>query len=228
MRDEASVVWSLRVVSHRHLLSRGPGRQFRLDLAPARLALRATTDRHRVGSRVYTRNLASRVFVVAGVHGSLHLFLLLLLLLLLDIVVMTRIAVELRATRASILIKALAACTVSWISFVDSERIHLWVLWPLMSVWKCVLLDMIWIDLRIFLWQVELTIHIEVINLLQRHPVLSPLRVILVVIRASLTVGSFLFDDELLTWIGIYLVYLWQLLLLLVLLKLRLLLFVLF
>ena len=39
MRDEASVVRSLRVVPDGHLLSRGSVGQFRLDLAATRLAL---------------------------------------------------------------------------------------------------------------------------------------------------------------------------------------------
>lgn len=46
---------------------------------------------------------------------------------------------------------------------------------------------------------------------------LSPLGVRLIVIRASLTVGTLLLDDELLPGVGVYLVYLRQLLLLLLL-----------
>jgi len=43
---QASMVRSLRIVPHRHLLSRGSSCKFRLDLATPRLALRATSNRH--------------------------------------------------------------------------------------------------------------------------------------------------------------------------------------
>ena len=80
--------------------------------------------------------------------------------------------------------------------------------------------------MRAFLSQIQLAIHIEVVDLLQRHPLLRTLLFSLVVVRATLAIGSLLLNDELLSGVGVDLVDLGQLLLLL-LLELRLLLFVL-
>ena len=77
-----------------------------------------------------------------------------------------------------------------------------------------------------FLRQIQLTIHIEVVDLLQRHTLLSTLLFSLVIIRATLAIGSLLLNDELLSGVGVDLVNLRQLLLLL-LLELCLLLFIL-
>jgi len=79
---------------------------------------------------------------------------------------------------------------------------------------------------RAFLSQIQLAIHIEVVDLLQRHPLLRTFLLSLVVVRATLAIGSLLLNDELLSGVGVDLVDLGQLLLLL-LLELRLLLFVL-
>ena len=80
--------------------------------------------------------------------------------------------------------------------------------------------------MRTFLSQIQLTIHIEVVDLLQWHPLLSTFLFSLVIVRTALAIGSLLLNDELLTGVGVDLVHLRQLLLLL-LLELRLLLFVL-
>ena len=80
--------------------------------------------------------------------------------------------------------------------------------------------------MRAFLSQIQLAIHIEVVDLLQRHPLLRTLLFSLVVVRATLAIGSLLLNYELLSGVGVDLVDLGQLLLLL-LLELRLLLFVL-
>ena len=80
--------------------------------------------------------------------------------------------------------------------------------------------------MRAFLSQIQLAIHIEVVDLLQRHPLLCTFLFSLVIVRATLAIGSLLLNDELLSGVGVDLVDLGQLLLLL-LLELRLLLFVL-
>ena len=79
--------------------------------------------------------------------------------------------------------------------------------------------------MRAFLSQIQLTIHIEVVDLLQWHPLFSTFLFSLVIVRATLAICSLFLNDELLSGVGVDLVDLWQLLLLL-LLELRLLLFV--
>ena len=47
--------------------------------------------------------------------------------------------------------------------------------------------------------QIKLGVHVEVVHLLQGHPLLRGLLVFsLVIVAAALAVGSFLLDDELL------------------------------
>ena len=71
----------------------------------------------------------------------LLLFLLLLLLLLLDIVVMTCIAVELRASGAPVLIETLTARSIPRVGLVNGEGVHLRVLRALVPIRERVLLD---------------------------------------------------------------------------------------
>ena len=94
-----------------------------------------------------------------------------------------------------------------------------------MPIRERVLLDVARIRMRTLLCQIQLTVHIEVVHLLQGHAsallsfsgcvcVIRGLAII-VIIRASLAIGSFLLDDKLLSRVCIYLVHLRQLLLLL-------------
>lgn len=97
-----------------------------------------------------------------------------------------------------------------------------------MPVGESILFHVARIRVRTFLGQIQLTVHIEVVNLLQRHALLSSLFFLrLVVLGAPLAVSTFLLDDELLARVGVNLVHLGELLLLL-LLELGLLLLVLF
>ena len=110
----------------------------------------------------------------------------------------------------------------------------------LVPIRERVLLDVARVWMRALLCQIQLTIHVEVVNLLEGHaPVLLLgfllrmgvvrwLAIGIVIVGASLAVGALLFDDELLTRVGVDLVDLGQLLLLLGLQLLRLLLLVLF
>ena len=151
------------------------------------------------------------------------------LLLLLNVVVVACISVELGASRASIFIETLASWAVSRVGLVDREWIHLGVLRALVPVTESVLLHVGRIRMRTLFRQVQLTVHVEIVYLLEGHALLSSLLLVssLFVIGAALAVGSFLLDDELLSRVCIDLVHLWQLLLLL-LLELGLLLLVLF
>lgn len=169
------MVRPLRVVPQGHLLSRGPSGQLRLDLAPSRLALGATADRHGVCRSGHASDLAPWVFITCDV--TLHL-----LLLLLDIVVVACITVELGATGATVLVEALTARAVSRVCLVDGQGVHLRVLGALVPVAERVLLVRL-IRLAILLSQIQLAVHVKVVHLLQRHPsVLSPLLVGLIVI----------------------------------------------
>ena len=77
-----------------------------------------------------------------------------------------------------------------------------------MPIRERVLLDVARVRMRTLLSQIQLAVHIEVVHLLQGHAsaLLSFLGsvcgirclAIIVIIRASLAVGSFLLDDELL------------------------------
>ena len=78
-----------------------------------------------------------------------------------------------------------------------------------MPIRERVLLDMARVRMRTLLSQIQLAVHIEVVHLLQRHAstllsfpgsvcVIRCLAII-VIIRASLAVGPFLLDDELLS-----------------------------
>lgn len=151
------------------------------------------------------------------------------LLLLLNVVVVACISVELGASRASIFIETLASWAVSRVGLVDRKWIHLGVLRALVPVTESVLLHVGRIRMRTLFRQVQLTVHVEIVYLLEGHALLSSLLLVssLFVIGAALAVGSFLLDDELLSRVCIDLVHLWQLLLLL-LLELGLLLLVLF
>ena len=80
--------------------------------------------------------------------------------------------------------------------------------------------------MRAFLSQIQLAIHIEVVDLLQWHPLLSTGLLGLVIVGTALAIGTFLLNYELLSGVSVDLVNLWKLLLLL-LLELRLLLLVL-
>lgn len=104
-----------------------------------------------------------------------------------------------------------------------------------MPVAERVLLDVAGVRMRALLRQVQLAIHVEVVDLLEGHAS-ALLRFLLrwvilptvVIFGASLAVGALLLNDKLLARVGIYLVYLRQLLLLLLLQLLRLLLLVFF
>ena len=61
VRDEAAMVRALRVVAHRHLLSRGSIGQLWLDLAAARFALRPSAHSYLVAT-CHASDLASWVF----------------------------------------------------------------------------------------------------------------------------------------------------------------------
>jgi len=148
--------------------------------------------------------------------------------LLLNVVVVACISVELGASRPSIFIEALASWAVSRVGLVDCKRVHLGVLRALVAITERVLLHVGRIRMRTLFCQVQLTVHVEIVYLLQGHALLSSLLLLsLVVVGAALAVGSFFLDDKLLSRVCIDLVDLWQLLLLL-LLKLGLLLLVLF
>ena len=79
---------------------------------------------------------------------------------------MSGVTVELRATRAPILIEALTSWTVSRVGLVDSEWVHLRVLRTLVPVRESVLFDMTWVRMRALFGQIELTIHVKVVHLL--------------------------------------------------------------
>ena len=150
------------------------------------------------------------------------------MLLLLNVVVVACISVELGASRTSIFIETLASRAVSRVGLVDRKWVHLGVLRALVAVTERVLFHVGRIWMRALFRQVQLTIHVEIVYLLEGHALLSSLLLLsLFVIGAALAVGSFFLDDKLLARVCIDLVDLGQLLLLL-LLKLGLLLLVLF
>ena len=129
MRDKATVVRTLGVIPHRHLLSRGSCSQLWLDLTATGLALGASTHCNLVTTG-HTRDLTPWVFTAwaCPLQLLLLLFLLLLLLLLLDIVIVSCVAVELRASRASIFVETFTTWSVSRVGLVDGKGIHLRVL----------------------------------------------------------------------------------------------------
>lgn len=79
---------------------------------------------------------------------------------------MSGVTVELRATRAPILVEAFTSRTVSRVGLVDSEWVHLRVLRTLVPVRESVLFDMTWVRMRALFGQIELTVHVKVVHLL--------------------------------------------------------------
>lgn len=137
---------------------------------------------------------------------------------------------ELRSTWSAVLIEALATWPIPRIGLVHSQGVHLRVLRALVAVGESILFDVAWVRVRTLLCQVELTVHVEVIDLLEGHAS-ALLRFLLrlrgirwlaivvvgssVIIRASLAVCTLFLNDELLARVGVDLVDLGQLLLLL-------------
>lgn len=124
------------------------------------------------------------------------------MLLVLNVVVVSSIAMELRPGLLSIIVETFATSrSIPRICFIDGEWVHIGVLRGLVPIRESVLFGVrcsgVW--LRRFLREVQLAVHVEVVQLGVGHALLSFLGIIGVIIRATLAVGSFFFDDEVLS-----------------------------
>ena len=127
---------------------------------------------------------------------------------------MPSVSVEVATARAAVFVEAFAAVPVSRVGRLRVSY-HLRMLATLVSVLERVLFHRLRVGVGGLLGKVELTVHVEVVDVLVRHALLGTLFGPTFVVRTALAVRALLLDDELLPGVGIDLGDLGQLLLLL-------------